>query len=802
MNFVRTWLLPAALATTQVLVWPGIDWWLGPDPAPATLAVGLAATGLATVALGLRMRAPATAFVALTLVVGVANAVLPRPAHVEIMALGEPIALYSVAARRPLRTGLVACAVLPFVDGAVELARSGPGLPVLGEVVASALLMGLVFALGRSRHRWRGARQETADRLARAERERRTAATAERERLARELHDVAAHHLTSIVVTATAAERLTDQPELLAEALAFAATTGRETLTALHRLVAVMDTGTGEDGPPLRDRLAELADGFVRLGQPVTITGDGADEPLPAAVAEAAHGIVREALTNALRYARGGAVTVRLRRGPDALEVSVDNEAVNEAGERLGSGRGLTGMRERATALGGTLTAGPRTDGGFTVRATLPLPAVHAVAAPAPAPARDADPPTRPRRRLRHEHVIDIGVVVASIWTPFLFTLGTREEADPASRELVRPLPLTMILLLLTAHAIPLLWRRRAPWWVLAAVVAANATWPAAVAAHLLPQSTVLLAPGAVAGYAAVYTLASLGRPTWATWISVPVLAAGVGASLVAALSTDGSLGGQPIDVMAAALTAVMYTLCLASVAFGAWGAGFAVRMRRDRILGREQGALGLAAARAADAARGERYRIAWGLRESVLDLTGRVIATADAGRRAVADGDPATARRELSETAAGARAGLAAMRELLEVLRSGAPTADRAPQPTAAGIEQLCRNQREAGRAVTLRGEPAPHPLPAAVDVSAYRIVAATLNAGDTGPAEVTIHYGEDDLRITVTGVHAATVGPVAVALRERVDAFGGRITFGPAGTVDVLLPARIEEVTPSPSG
>src|SRR5256885_3294743 len=194
---VRTWLLPVALAATQVLVWPGLGWWLGPEPAPALVAVVLSAAGLATVALGLRMRAPVTALVALTLVVSISDAVLPRPASMEIMAFGEPIALYSVAARRPLRAGLVACAVLPFVDGAVELARSGAGLSVLGEFVASALVTGGVFALGRSRYRWRGARPATADRLARAERERRAAATAERERLARELHDVAAHHLTS-----------------------------------------------------------------------------------------------------------------------------------------------------------------------------------------------------------------------------------------------------------------------------------------------------------------------------------------------------------------------------------------------------------------------------------------------------------------------------------------------------------------------------------------------------------------------------------------------------------------------------
>src|SRR6266545_4219647 len=219
------------------------------------------------------------------------------------------------------------------------------------------VILALVLALGRSRYRWRAARQEAADQLARAEADSRSAATAERQRLARELHDVAAHHLTSIVVTAAAAERLPGQPELLTQALTFTANTGRETLAALHRLVAVMDVDT-DRAPPLLVRVAELADGFVRLGQPVTVQADGDVELVPPAVAEA--------LTNALRYAPGAAVTVRLAGRPETLELTIDDEGVACAGsdEPLGSGRGLTGMRERAEALGGSVAAGPRQAGG------------------------------------------------------------------------------------------------------------------------------------------------------------------------------------------------------------------------------------------------------------------------------------------------------------------------------------------------------------------------------------------------------------------------------------------------------
>src|SRR6266545_1172092 len=558
------------------------------------------------------------------------------------------------------------------------------------------VILALVLALGRSRYRWRAARQEAADQLARAEADSRSAATAERQRLARELHDVAAHHLTSIVVTAAAAERLPGQPELLTQALTFTANTGRETLAALHRLVAVMDVDT-DRAPPLLVRVAELADGFVRLGQPVTVQADGDVELVPPAVAEAVYGIVREALTNALRYAPGAAVTVRLAGRPETLELTIDDEGVACAGS-------------------------------------------------------DA--------------------------------------------------PLGLMTLLLVAHGLPLLWRRQARWRVLAAVALANCLWPVAVALKLLSPTSTFIAPGAFAACAAVYSVALWGRPDWATWISIPVAVLAITTSTATGLVLDPTLADQPPTTETVLFVGVGMAICAGPEILAVWGAGMAVRLRRGHTIQREHGALAVAATRAAYAALIERSRIAAGLRDSVLDLASSLTTTADAGRQALADGSPAAARERLTEASTQARAALAAMRELLEMLHSNHLPADRSPQPTAASIEQLCQHQRSIGRPVILHTSGAPLGLPAEVGVSAYRIVAAALGAGDRGPAEVTLMYCRDDLRISVSGVPAATVGPIAAGLRERVAAFGGRIALSRNnGTVDVVLPARVEEVTPSPS-
>jgi signal transduction histidine kinase len=793
MNIARTWLLPVLLAAGQVAWWPGSAWLLK-VPAPArTVAVVLLASALAAAGLGLRRRAPFVALAGVGAVLTAVELAVPDTVTFALIQVAGPVALYSVAARRTLRVAFGGAAVLTALEAVVAVIGGFDGEAIF-DLAATAALLGVVLVFGRGRYRWRAARQEAADRLARAEAEHRDAAAVERQRLARELHDVAAHHLTSIVVTAAAAERLVDQPHLVARALAFAANTGRETLAALHRLVAVMDTdaapgtsgGTGggadPDAPALPVRIHELADAFGRLGQRVSVTATDPG-PVPVAVADAVYGIVREALTNALRYARGAPVTVCLDTRPDALELTVDNDGGagpgTDAGP-IGSGRGLTGMRERAAALGGSVEAGPRPDGGFTVRTFLPL----ADAAPEPAGA--------PRRR--QERLADAAVVLAAGAGCFVLA-GGGVEGDG----LMRPATLALLVLLAGVHAVPLAWRRRFPWRVLALVIAANGTWSLVVGLHVLPQDVAYAAPGSLSAYLATYAVARYARSTWLTWLSLPVTAIGVAAAHVTPLTLDGSIGGLPVNAGLVVLFGAMSLELSAPVAFAVWGAGLGVRQRRDHVFRQEHGALALAAARAAHAAHDERGRIGVGLRDSVLDLAGRSTAAADAGRQAVADGDHATACARLNDCAELARAGLAAMRELLDVLRPDTARAERAPQPTVAGIAQLCEDQRGVGRPVTLRALGAWDRLPAEVDVSAYRIVAAALAAGDTGPAVVILRRRTDDLWITVRGVPAATAGPVAAGLRERVAAFRGSIALDPAGTVDVSLPACAEEVAPS---
>ncbi|MFH0252208.1 sensor histidine kinase, partial [Streptomyces chitinivorans] len=225
----------------------------------------------------------------------------------------------------------------------------------------AAVQLGLVLAAvprvvgtgtGLSRRRRLAARHAAAARLARAEAERDRASDEERHRLARELHDVGAHHLTSAVVTAEAARRLGgSRPELTAEALETAARDGRETLSALRELVAVMRTEAEGEPHTWNGRIAELAAGVGGLGGPVE-TDLRAD--LPGGLGETVFAIVREALTNTLRHAPGAAVRVVVGHHGGLLEVTVDNAAPPDGGaphasgavRGLGSGRGADVERE------------------------------------------------------------------------------------------------------------------------------------------------------------------------------------------------------------------------------------------------------------------------------------------------------------------------------------------------------------------------------------------------------------------------------------------------------------------------
>jgi signal transduction histidine kinase len=197
----------------------------------------------------------------------------------------------------------------------------------------------------------------------------------ERLRIARELHDSLTHSISVITIQAGVAEHLARKrgdevpPALLAiqEAGADAARELRATLSVLR---------TAEDGDG--SGLGQL-DGLVARAQAggltVTVTMTGVQRPLPPDVDQAAYRIVQEALTNVSRHAGQACALVRLQYTPGVLTVQVDDDGDGISTRPTGTGLGLIGMRERVSALGGRLHAGPQDGGGFRVRAELPVPA-------------------------------------------------------------------------------------------------------------------------------------------------------------------------------------------------------------------------------------------------------------------------------------------------------------------------------------------------------------------------------------------------------------------------------------------
>jgi signal transduction histidine kinase len=237
------------------------------------------------------------------------------------------------------------------------------------------------WLVGRALHGRTREAAELGERAARLEREHELAVAEERGRIARELHDVIAHSLSVIVVQAGAGERVVDaDPSRAGDAFRSIQQVGRQALVEMSRLVGVLREGGEEVGlepQPGLDRLEDLVEHTRQAGVPVELTVEGDARTLPAGLDLSAYRIVQEALTNARKHAQGARVAVAVRYTDSAVELEIvdDGSHVNGA---VGGGHGLIGMRERAAVFGGTFEAGPRRDGGFAVRITLPLEAMPA----------------------------------------------------------------------------------------------------------------------------------------------------------------------------------------------------------------------------------------------------------------------------------------------------------------------------------------------------------------------------------------------------------------------------------------
>ncbi|RTL66594.1 MAG: hypothetical protein EKK42_17280 [Pseudonocardiaceae bacterium] len=269
-----------------------------------------------------------------------------------------------------LGVGVLTCVVLVVVTFFTPWAHDVSLLPVSMAVVAGTVAIGMAFGA-----RWDARRALEAERLRVAEAQAERGALAERARIAREMHDVVAHHMSTIAVRCeTAPYRLGDLPDSARSELAEVAAAAREALGDLQNLLGVLRSsdGGGERAPqPGVDELESLLSDARAAGADVTWELDPGG-PVPAPLGLTVYRVVQQGLANAAQHAGGAPVRVSLSRSGSRLVVTVAN-GPGSAPDVPGSGQGLRGMHERVEVHGGTLRAEPSDDGGFLLRAELPI---------------------------------------------------------------------------------------------------------------------------------------------------------------------------------------------------------------------------------------------------------------------------------------------------------------------------------------------------------------------------------------------------------------------------------------------
>jgi signal transduction histidine kinase len=281
----------------------------------------------------------------------------------------------AVEGRIGLLVVLGAAAIVVFNDPQHEAAE----FVFTPALFAIAWLAG--FALRERSAQAASAEERAVDAERRREEEARRAVFAERVRIARELHDVVAHHVSMMGVQAGAARVVIDRdPDRAKDALTAIETSSRQAVGELHRLLGFLRQDGDEEGlepQPGVGQLERLVASMSDTQLAVGLTVEGEPRPLPQMVDVSAYRIVQEALTNTLKHARASHASVHLRYWPGELEVEVVDDgagAGNGAGRQDGSGLGLIGMRERAALHGGRLSAEREPAGGFAVRVRLPTP--------------------------------------------------------------------------------------------------------------------------------------------------------------------------------------------------------------------------------------------------------------------------------------------------------------------------------------------------------------------------------------------------------------------------------------------
>jgi signal transduction histidine kinase len=318
---------------------------------------------LATVAIGWRRRYP-TAVLAVVLGALAAQSLATGGTEAGGGFLLVLIAVYSAAAygEHPVWTAAITVATLVIHD------LEDPYVHNVGDAVFAFLFAAAGYGFGLV---WR--RRAVRSRL-HSEEEARRAVAAERDRIARELHDVVAHSVSVMVVQALAGQSALQGEEPAArQALTSIERTGRQAMSEMRRLLTLLREERELAPQPGVAQLPELVEETRRAGLDVDLSEEGDAGGVPPGVGLAIYRIVQEALTNSLRHSPGSHTEVSLRYGGGHVALRVANQGSNGNAALSGGGFGIPGMRERAALYGGELSAGPGESGGYVVEARLPL---------------------------------------------------------------------------------------------------------------------------------------------------------------------------------------------------------------------------------------------------------------------------------------------------------------------------------------------------------------------------------------------------------------------------------------------
>jgi signal transduction histidine kinase len=365
----------ALLALAQVELWDGATYQGAPVFPGPRWVTALAVIPLMTLPLAWRRRTPLISFATVMTTIAWSSLAFGG-AEATSFFLVALVCVYSAAAN-----GVDAALVLVVAATAITVHElRDPRVHGIGDLVWAFgfVVLGAMFGIAvRGRHHKIHRLERETERLEAArEQEARAAVAAERARVARELHDVVAHAVSVVVVQSQAGQRLVGvDDERARKTLEAIEETARTALNEMRRLLGMLrETEDVSLAPqPGLAALDSLAAQMREAGLPVSVEVVGEPVQLPPGAELSAYRVVQEGLTNALKHARATQVSVRIRYRGDDVEIEIEDDGIGGGASADGGGHGLLGMRERVALYGGDLEGGRRPEGGWLLRARLPL---------------------------------------------------------------------------------------------------------------------------------------------------------------------------------------------------------------------------------------------------------------------------------------------------------------------------------------------------------------------------------------------------------------------------------------------